>query len=491
MKPIIRSFLKRNKLKFSRKIESIFLAALDVVAILLAVVIVDFFRIASSNSELGPSPNSWFSLAHWPRDICLILIALVSFSIKGHYSKRKPYWSELREVVNVTLAMAFIDVALIFFGKFTFSRTALISTWILVPSLLVLFRASFKYLSLSFGQWTRPMVIIGTGENAIEAARAFNDELFMGFKIVAFLNPESESENSSDFIELDGEQIACFSIGCIEETLKNLGEPHIVIALDRGGIDAYQGLIQQLNSRDEDLQIVPSLRGLPLYGMQINHFFSHEVIVLTVRNNLARRAPQLVKRGFDLVVSVMLMLIGAPLLLWIAAKVRASGGPVIYKHKRVGQHGKHFYCYKFCSMLPNSDQLLQDLLDGDPEARAEWEKDFKLKNDPRITPIGEFIRKTSLDELPQLWNVLKGEMSLVGPRPIIDAELERYGNQVDYYLQAKPGITGLWQISGRNDITYESRVYLDTWYVKNWSLFSDLVILISTLKVVLKKDGAY
>lgn len=142
-------------------------------------------------------------------------------------------------------------------------------------------------------------------------------------------------------------------------------------------------------------------------------------------------------------------------------------------------------------MVPNAQEVLQNLLDTSPEARAEWDKDFKLKNDPRITPIGSFLRKTSLDELPQLWNVLKGEMSLVGPRPVISEELDRYGERAVHYLQAKPGMTGLWQVSGRNDVDYESRVYLDAWYVKNWNLWTDIVILFKTVGVVLQRDGAY
>lgn len=142
-------------------------------------------------------------------------------------------------------------------------------------------------------------------------------------------------------------------------------------------------------------------------------------------------------------------------------------------------------------MVINSKEVLENLLKTDKNAMEEWKKDFKLKNDPRITPIGNFLRKTSLDELPQLINVLKGEMSLVGPRPIVEEELERYGDDKSYYLMAKPGMTGLWQVSGRNDVNYETRVYLDSWYVKNWALWNDIAILFKTVNVVLKRDGAY
>ena len=142
-------------------------------------------------------------------------------------------------------------------------------------------------------------------------------------------------------------------------------------------------------------------------------------------------------------------------------------------------------------MVSNSQEVLDKLLASSSEARAEWDKDFKLKNDPRITPIGEFLRKTSLDEIPQLWNVIKGEMSLVGPRPIITAELERYGEQVDFYLEARPGLTGLWQVSGRNDTTYAERVALDAWYVKNWNLWYDVAIVCKTIRTVVSGRGAY
>ncbi|EJX7439901.1 sugar transferase, partial [Escherichia coli] len=172
-------------------------------------------------------------------------------------------------------------------------------------------------------------------------------------------------------------------------------------------------------------------------------------------------------------------------------KVKKDGGPAIYGHDRVGINGKTFKCLKFRSMVVNSKEILDELLKNDPKAKEEWDATFKLKNDPRITKIGAFLRKTSLDELPQLLNVLKGEMSLVGPRPIINAELERYNDQVDYYLLSKPGMTGLWQVSGRSDVDYDTRVYLDAWYVKNWSMWNDIAILLKTVIVVLKKDGAY
>jgi Undecaprenyl-phosphate galactose phosphotransferase WbaP len=171
--------------------------------------------------------------------------------------------------------------------------------------------------------------------------------------------------------------------------------------------------------------------------------------------------------------------------------VRADGGAALFGHTRVGQGGQVFQCLKFRSMVVDAKERLVHLLATSPQARAEWEKDFKLKNDPRINAIGHFLRRTSLDELPQLWNVLRGDMSLVGPRPVVQDELLRYGYDVSYYLQVRPGITGLWQVSGRNDVDYETRVYLDAWYVKNWALWNDIAILFKTVRVVFDRSGAY
>jgi len=194
---------------------------------------------------------------------------------------------------------------------------------------------------------------------------------------------------------------------------------------------------------------------------------------------------------FDLVIALMLLVLLALPLVYLAWQIRRDGGPAIFAHTRVGQYGREFACFKFRTMCMDAEEQLRILLASDPAVRDEWERDFKLRNDPRITKIGQFLRKTSLDELPQIFNVIRGEMSLVGPRPVIQAELAQYKEDVDYFLMVRPGITGLWQVSGRNELAYDTRVYLDTWYVKNWSLWYDIAILFKTIKVVLERKGAY
>lgn len=200
------------------------------------------------------------------------------------------------------------------------------------------------------------------------------------------------------------------------------------------------------------------------------------------------------KRVFDVCFSAVVLVALSPLFLLIAAliKVISPNGPVIFGHERVGRSGEEFKCYKFRTMVPNAAQVLERLLDENPMMRREYQKDFKLKHDPRIIPgIGHFLRKTSLDELPQFFNVLMGNMSVIGPRPIVESEKEKYGQYVHYLLTVKPGISGLWQVSGRNDITYSERVLLDMYYIKKRNIAYDCGIVLKTVFVMLFRKGAY
>ena len=200
-----------------------------------------------------------------------------------------------------------------------------------------------------------------------------------------------------------------------------------------------------------------------------------------------------VKTAFDYILTLVGAVFISPLFFYIAYRIKKEDpGPVFFAHTRIGKDGKPFPCYKFRSMVVNSQEMLQKYLVKNPAAREEWERDFKLKDDPRVTPIGKFLRSTSLDELPQIFNVLRGEMSLVGPRPVIQEELDKYyGETAKLYCTVKPGITGLWQVSGRSDIGYDERVALDATYIKYRSMWGDIVMLWKTIGVVLMKKGAY
>jgi Undecaprenyl-phosphate galactose phosphotransferase WbaP len=202
------------------------------------------------------------------------------------------------------------------------------------------------------------------------------------------------------------------------------------------------------------------------------------------------RPAEAAKRLLDIVGALTLAILLSPLLLVVGLMLARDRGPIIYSHSRTGRHGRTFGCLKFRTMVPNAEQALRELLHRDPDLQREWMRNQKLRNDPRITALGHFLRRTSLDELPQLWNVLKGEMSLVGPRPVVHEEWARYGHRLDHYLAAKPGVTGLWQVMGRSDCCYRRRVAIDTYYFRKRTLFLDMFILLQTVRVVVRGRGA-
>lgn len=203
------------------------------------------------------------------------------------------------------------------------------------------------------------------------------------------------------------------------------------------------------------------------------------------------RSDRILRSLFDKCFALLALLFFAPFIVLISLVILLKeGGPVFYEHKRVGKNGKQFKCLKFRTMVVDADEQLRKLLESDPEARAQWAANQKLDDDPRVSCIGEFFRKTSLDELPQFWNVLRGEMSIVGPRPIVEDELVHYGSHSYDYLSVRPGITGLWQVSGRSNTTYDERVAMDVEYVRHRTFWGDMRIILKTVKVILTVDGA-
>jgi exopolysaccharide production protein ExoY len=195
------------------------------------------------------------------------------------------------------------------------------------------------------------------------------------------------------------------------------------------------------------------------------------------------------KRALDIIVASMAAILLAPIILIVSALIRFFlGGPIVFGHARIGFNGKVFVCYKFRTMVVNADEVLQQYLLADPRAAREWRTSRKLRNDPRVTCLGKILRKSSLDELPQLFNILRGDMSLVGPRPIVADELEFYGHDVRHYLKTRPGLTGIWQTNGRSRLSYATRVACDRYYAHHWSMWLDVIALVKTLPAILNFD---
>ncbi|MDP2760182.1 MAG: exopolysaccharide biosynthesis polyprenyl glycosylphosphotransferase [Sideroxyarcus sp.] len=449
-----------------------------------------------------------------------------------HYARRRPFWDELREILRVLAAMAMVSGAAAFVAELETGRNSHLIVWALNFLLIPLGRAGARQLLDDLGLWQRPAIIIGTGENARDAYLAIKSERSMGYRILGFVRHCEEAEadaahptlpspasgitndlagvfcqpsrmargsirgaggegesltiNAETFPILDGSQ-------SLEALLSTMGNPQTILALDSLNDPGSQALVQRLLASRTNIHIVPSIRGLPLFGTQISHFFSHEVLFLTVRNNLSRRGFQWIKRAFDIVAASILLVILSPLMAYVAWRIwREDGGPVIFHQPRLARDRDEFGFLKFRSMVKDADKIIAQWREtNSPEWQEYYANNFKLKNDPRVLSVGSWIRSTSIDELPQLINVLRGEMSLVGPRPLLARELPEYGSSIGYYRQARPGITGLWQISGRSQTKFNDRAMLDEWYVQNWSLWYDIVILFKTIDVVFNKRGAH
>jgi undecaprenyl-phosphate galactose phosphotransferase len=418
-----------------------------------------------------------------------------------HYSRRRPFWDELREIIRVIATMFMIAGATIFIAGVESAPSVQLSLWLFNLLLIPLARTTFRGVLDWLGLWQTPTVIIGAGENARDAAAALADETSMGYQVVAFIDVEGGpvSVIASEVKQFMPPVISCSTGGTksiqqqLEDLLAERGQPQIVVALDSLSTSENQHLVQYLSASARNIHIIPAIRGLPLFGTQASHFFNHEVLFLTIRNNLSRRSYQWIKRTFDIAVASLMLVLLAPLMLYVGWRIwREDGGPLIFHQPRLARNNGEFPFLKFRSMVKDADKILADWREeNSPEWQEYYGNNFKLKNDPRVLQVGEWIRATSIDELPQLINVIRGEMSLVGPRPLLAREINEYGQTINLYRQSRPGLTGLWQISGRSSTKFSDRANLDAWYVQNWSLWYDIAILFKTVDVVFNRQGAY
>ncbi len=426
------------------------------------------------------SSDVWFSLAlinlSQIRSTLLVesslfVAVIVYLTGKGFYTRRIPFWSEIQGVATASFAAllgsGFVQYSL----QKHDSRLLLIMTWLLLPLSIMTCRAIARWILIAAGLWHIRVVVVGDADLAQKASTALLSEPRLGYKIGAVLAPPPSGSKPGP--------------GLWREILRRNGCELLVLAHD-GASEIAESLVRGR----VPFAIVPPMTGLPVHGFERTSLLNHDTVLFTFSNNLAEPVARGVKVVFDVAAAFVLLIALLPVLVFITILVSLDGGPVLYAHLRVGASGRMFPCYKFRSMVVNSDMVLQTLMQSDPAAATEWEETQKLRCDPRVTWVGRLLRKTSLDELPQLLNVLRLEMSLVGPRPIVLAEVQRYGDDIAYYYEARPGLTGLWQVSGRSDTGYAQRVRLDTWYVKNWSIWQDIAILFKTIPAVLKRRGA-
>jgi Undecaprenyl-phosphate galactose phosphotransferase WbaP len=394
------------------------------------------------------------------------------------------YADELRHIVTtVTLAfLIMIGVTFVFKSTLTYSHLVLTLTWILCLPFIPFGRYIVRRLFIYLGFWGESVLIVGDPQKARTLAEYFKIRLQYGILPVAVLSDKLHSDEAMApcpilplcRIKLLARNLSVKTVLLVIDDFNNLEQ---VVARYRA---AFQWMILVKDKYENyGLTFLKPLDFLEAFGLQ-------------VKNNLMSNSMRLPKRVLDVFLTILGLLFLAPFLILIAIMIKGeSGGDVFYRQRRLGKNGQVFNLVKFRSMHKNADAILKDALARDPELRMEWNKYQKLRNDPRITRMGRFLRRFSLDELPQLWNVLKGEMSLVGPRPMMVNQQKLYGDSFTAYIQVSPGITGLWQVSGRNQTTFARRAQLDLEYIQRWSVWLDIYVLLKTFKVVIWQEGAY
>lgn len=418
----------------------------------------------------------------WP----FLFVFLAVYAVLGLYSEvalGPP--EELRRSV-LSSCLMFVGLATI---TVSFRGGTKIFTWTLFMAVLLsvfllpLQRAIVRLLFARRDWWGYPAVVFGAGPTGTALVNALQGEPELGLKPIAVVDAHTTHRHVHQVPVVSRDQLAVelikanrFVYGIV--TTPGPSGQQAVSDFERSGFQFSHIIYISDVVEFSSLWVKPRSVG-GMLGLEVCHR------VLLQETLIAKRIIDL-----SLTTAVGILVFPLVCLIAIAAKLDSSG-PVFYSQRRVGLGGKYFHAWKFRTMAEDADAVLEHHLDSDPALRFEWELNHKLKNDPRITRVGKFLRKTSLDELPQIWNVLKGEMSLVGPRPIVQAEVAKYGAGYDLYIKVKSGVTGLWQVSGRNDTSYEERVKLDCAYVRNWSVWLDLCILFRTIGTVLLRKGAY
>lgn len=337
-----------------------------------------------------------------------------------------------------------------------------------------------------YGYLQKNLVIVGVGKTANEMYEIIKSDEFAMYNFLGFVD-----SGKNEKILVDKKMI----IGNIDSAIKvieNHKVQEVIVALPQVTTNELNSIIAGFEKIVKCIKIVPEIHKMYTFSPKVQDYDG--VMLVGAKNNMMSLKRRVLKRGLDIIGGVIGLIILLPLYLKYGREIKKDGGPVTFCHTRIGRDLKPFKMYKFRSMYIDSEERLQKILSEDKKMREEFYTNFKFKDDPRITSVGAFLRRTSLDEFPQFINVIKGEMSLVGPRPIVQKEVDMYyGAEIGQKIfQIKPGVTGMWQANGRSDVeNYDERIALDLYYIRNWSLWLDIIILIKTVKNVISKKGAY
>lgn len=418
----------------------------------------------------------------------VIFILLAVFAVEGLYTKRHAFWEETRLLLkSSTMAFGLIMTAIFITQEyFPFSRLVVALSWFLSFLFLPVFRRAAKTALFRLGIWSKRVIIIGSTDETAKVVQAIKSDATMGYRIVGCLTDDRTRI---------GEKIAGLSVlghyDDIETWKERTSFEDIIVTFPNIPRNILIHLLKSWEGISETIRYIPQIGDLITTGIEIENI--GKILSLVVRKNLHKPWNILLKTIFEYILALFLLVLTSPLLLASAVAIKlGSPGPVFFFQERLGRKGRMITIIKFRTMRIDGEARLAEKLRSDPEAAREWETYKKLKKgDPRITRVGAFLRRFSLDEFPQLLNVLGGKMSLVGPRPYLAEEIERVKPRPALIFEVKPGITGLWQISGRSDIPFAERIRIDEHYIRNWSLWMDIMILIKTFEATVSGRGAF
>lgn len=431
--------------------------------------------------------NNALHIAWMNAYIAFPLLFILFFRQAGIYQKPMGWW-KLMEKIFYGCTYASGTIIMLVYATHIASSTSRLYVGLLwlLSFLLVTLSRNIIYRILNWaGVGKIPFLLIGGGKTARLLIDGIKKDLGLNYHVIGYVDDAGPKDDVSE-----REYLGTFED--IDTIVARTGVQDVMIAAPGMSPEKLNKLLHKVQPLVRNVCFVPDLIGLPLNGVEVEPMFNERLLIMRLKNNMARRYNRVMKRIFDLIITTCGVICLSPVFVFLAILIKLdSKGPVIFAHRRIGQNGNPFPCLKFRTMCQDADVKLKEYLAANPEARKEWEAEFKLKDDPRVTRVGRVLRRTSLDELPQLFNVLRGQMSLVGPRPIITDEIPKYGEYFKDFAMVPPGITGMWQVNGRSDTTYEERVQMDSWYVRNWSVWLDIMLLWRTVGVVLSHKGAY
>ncbi len=415
------------------------------------------------------------------------LVLLLTLSYEGLYSKRASFWMETKTITKSVLLTSVIVLSILTLAKMTHEVSRLFVLLLFFYGLFIipLCRFHIKKSLHCRGFGIERIILIGSDERALNIAQVFDGDLFAGFRIACFIGDHRGN------VRIHNREIQIYrGIKWLNRLSAVLSVSAVVVTLRQEDI---KKILPEIQRKVKHVFLVPDIEGIGLLNTELVPLFEGDLPLLYVKNNLKDPINIFIKNLFDLTLALLILPVIFPMLIILSLIIKIdSRGPVLFTQKRVGRGGEEFTLYKFRTMFLEADKILQEHLQRNPDLATEFYSYCKLKEDPRVTRVGKVLRKCSFDELPQIFNILKGDMSFVGPRPAFRHEIEQYyGDSAHSYIEVKPGITGLWQVSGRNKLTMKDRARLEGFYVTNWSLWFDIVILLKTIKVVLKREGAY